>query len=128
MVDIRLMTPTYLEAWPSGSVLTETQLRSLWAPYVISHGTWIVIPVTLTSGDVALANFDSSVWPAWIRQAIKQKLLDAGGVPSALPLEVTKDGTGKSIVQPVRNQVSSSPATNAEHVTDDDDPPSSPTS
>ena len=114
--------------WFSDSVLTETQLRSLTRPFEISDGEFVALLVTLTPGSTAIANFDTTVWPAWIRPAIRKKLLDAGGVPSVSPLQVQKDSDGKQYVLPLMKPAIKLTASPAEPATDDDDPESNPTS
>ena len=113
----------------SDSVLTEIQLRSLLKSFEVSGGEYVVLLVTPTPGSTAIANFNTSVWPAWIRPAIRQKLLDAGGVPSVSPLQIQKDSKGSPYVLPVKiaELSESSRATSAEPATEPDVPESSPT-
>lgn len=113
-------TWTDLGASLSDSVHTEIRLRSLLRPYVNSQGRYLVLPVTPTPGNIALANFDVTVWPAWIRYAISEKLLQAGGVRSASALQLVTDPEGNPSVLPVTNLDTSSTASPVEPVTDGD--------
>ena len=121
---MKTTTQSGSEAWLCDSVPTETQLRSLLAPYKRSDGHVIALLVTPMPGATAIANFDSTVWPAWIRSAIKKWLLERGGVPSALPLEIVRNSEGKLFVQPVTKLGTRSTVSHAEPVTDDDAPQS----
>ena len=121
-MDISSTTHDYLKHTFSDSVLMETQLRSLLIDWMKSEGTFVALPVTLTSGRVAIANFDTTVWPPWIRSGIREKLLSVGGVPSVSALRIQKDSKGNPYVLPVMNQVSTLPATTVEPATDDDVP------
>ena len=127
MEDIKDSTQICSSTRFSGSVLMEIQLRSLLEQYDNLEGSFVVLPVTLTNGSIAIANFNTTVWPAWIRPAIRSKLLNAGGVPSESPLQILTDSKGKVSVQPVKKLDTSSTVTPVEPATDDDDPKSSPT-
>lgn len=103
----------------SDLVPMEIQLRCLLQRFENSQGHVIALPVTLTSGKAAIANFDSTVWPQWIRSAIREKLIEAGGVPSVSPLII--DGSGANqYVRRVTRQESISPVTSVAPATDDD--------
>lgn len=115
-------TPIDYEMLFSDSVLTEIQLRSLLVSFRSSAGRYVALPVTPTPGSIAIANFDTTVWPAWIRNGIKEKLLVAGGVPSESPLQILRDNQGKPCVQRVTSKDSSSTVTTAEPATEDDAP------
>lgn len=128
MEDISNTTENYCEESFSDSVLMEIQLRSLLVDWKRSEGSFLVLPVILTNGSVAIANFDTFVWPAWIRSAIREKLLQAGGVPSVFPLQIVRDSEGSPSVQPAKKPDTKSTVTTAEPATDDDDPKSNPTS
>ena len=112
------ITAPVFEARLSDSVPMEILLRSLLQQFENSQGHVIALPVTLTNGNAAVANFDSTVWPVWIRSAIRDKLLQAGGVPSESPLQVISKGE-RVYVQPVRRQDSISPVTSVAPVTED---------
>jgi hypothetical protein len=120
--DINSSTQSFSTGWCSDSVLTEIQLRSLLKSFSVSDGRYVVLLVTPTPGSTAIANFDATVWPRWIRSAIKKKLLEMGGVLSASPLEVTRNATGKWCVLPVKRPATNLTATPVEPVTDEDDP------
>ena len=128
MADTNDILQSYFKERFSGSVLMEIRLLSLLLPYETSAGEYLVLPVTLTNGSVAIANFEISVWPQWIRSAISEKLQSAGGVLSESPLQILTDSKGNQSVQPVKKPASSSPVTTAEPVTGGDDPQLSPTS
>jgi len=128
VVDINDTMETYSAVSFSDSVLTEIQLRSLCEPFVISGGEFVALLVTLTNGNIAIANFDTTAWPVWIRSAIRDKLLQAGGVPSVSALQIQRDSKENPYVLPVMNRASTSPATSAESATGDDAPESNPTS
>ena len=121
-MDISNTTESYSEASFSDSVLMEIQLRSLLIDWKRSEGSYIVLPVTLTNGSVAIANFDTFVWPAWIRSGIRERLLQAGGVPSVFPLQIVRDSEGSPSVQPVTKPETKSTATPVEPATEGDDP------
>jgi hypothetical protein len=108
----------------SDSVPTEIQLQSLLKSFETSEGEYVVLLVTPTPGSTAIANFDTTVWPVWIRSAISNKLLETGGVRSEWPLQILKDSKGNPYVLPVKKQDTKSTATTAEHATEDDDPKS----
>lgn len=112
------ITAPVFEAKLSDSVPMEIQLRSLLQRFENSQGHVIALPVTLTNGNAAVANFDSTVWPAWIRSAIRDKLLQAGGVPSESPLQVINKGE-RVYVRPVRRQDSISPVSSVAPATED---------
>ena len=122
MEDISNSIQTYSKEQFSDSVLTEIQLRSLLIDWVKSEGEFVALPVTLTNGVVAIANFNTTVWPVWIRSAIRQKLLDSGGVPSVSPLQILKSSEGNPFVLPVMKPATSSTAIPAEPATEDADP------
>jgi len=126
--DISNSNQDYSKDRFSDSVLTEIQLRSLLIDWKKSGGEFVALPVTLTNGDNAIANFNTSVWPAWIRSAIRQKLLDAGGVPSVSPLQIQRNSEGNPFVLPQMKPATKSPASTAEPVTEGVAPKSNPTS
>ena len=128
MEDISNTTQSYSWIKFSDSVLTEIQLRSLLQSFETSQGDYVVLLVTPTPGNIAIANFDTTVWPVWIRSAIRSKLLEAGGVRSESPLQILRNKEGNPYVLPVKKPVNLSIATTAEPATDDDDPKSNPTS
>ena len=122
------MSNHYSMARFSDSVPTEIQLQSLLKSFEASVGEYVVLLVTPTPGSTAIANFDTTVWPAWIRSAISNKLLEAGGVRSEWPLQILQNEKGNPYVLPVKKQDIKSTATTAEPATDDDDPKSNPIS
>lgn len=124
MADTSDILRIYLKERFSGSVPMEIQLLSLLLPYETLEGEWLVLPVTLTNGNVALANFNTTVWPVWIRLAISEKLLETGGVRSESPLQILTDSKGNLSVQPVKKRDTKSPALTVVPVTGTDDPPS----
>jgi hypothetical protein len=126
--DISVTNQNYSPGRFSDSVLTEIQLQSLLIDWKKSAGEFIALPVTLTSGDVAIANFNTTVWPAWIRKAISERLLAMGGVPSVSALQIQKDSKGNPFVLPVMKPATKSTVSLVEPATADDDPESSPTS
>ena len=106
----------------SDSVLTEIQLRSLLKSFETSVGDYVVLLVTPTPGNIAIANFDTTVWPAWIRSAIRNRLLSAGGVRSESPLQILQNKAGKPYVLPVKKQDTKSPASTVAPATEPDVP------
>lgn len=120
MEDTNSTIQSYSPERFSDSVLMEIQLQSLLSAWKRSEGEYIVLPVILTNGVVAIANFDSIVWPQWIRSAIREKLLQAGGVPSVCPLQILRDSEGSPYVQPAKRQDTKLTAIPAELATDDD--------
>ena len=115
-------TESYSATRFSASVLMETQLRSRLEEFNNLEGAYVVLPVTLTNGNIAIANFDTTVWPQWIQSGIKSKLLSVGGVLSESPLQVVQNSKGSLSVLRAKKPVTKSPASIVELVTDDDDP------
>ena len=120
--DIKNIPQIYSSEWFSDSVLMETQLQFLLKPFEKLEGGYVALLVTPMPGSIAIANFDTTAWPQWIRSAIRQKLLDAGGVPSVCALQILEDYAGNPYVLPVMKQDTKSPASIVELVTDDGDP------
>lgn len=128
MADTNDILQMYLKERFSGSVPMEIRLLSLLLPYETLEGEYVALLVTLTNGNIAIANFNTTVWPAWIRSAISEKLLAAGGVRLESPLQILTDSKGNQYVRPAKKPVTKSPALTAVPVTVIDAPPSNPTS
>jgi len=106
----------------SGSVLTEIQLRSLLIEFENSQGWWIALPGTHTPGDTAIPQLNLSVWHPSIRETIRRRLVQMGGVPLESPLLIAVDKEGKLSVRQATNLPPDSVATSAELVMDVDAP------
>jgi len=83
-----------------------------------SEGEYVVLLVTPTPGNIAIANFNCTVWPAWIRSAIRNKLLEAGGVRSESALQILRNKEGNPYVLPVKKPETKSPASTVAPATD----------
>ena len=129
VVDISNSTNDYSPVIDCASVPTAIQLHSRLKSLSESQDPWIVIPATRISGDDAILGFNLSVWPQWIQSQMATMLSQMGGVLlESRTLEKSEDLVRKFRVQQATKPGTKPIVTPAEHATDDDDPPSNPTS